>query len=355
MDLIKKEYEFGLSTTQTSDYVEKQEKPLAEEGNFFSPYMTEMKGDFMELRYDFTSEVKIENTSMAVESSAVKCEAEEGNILNLQVPCTTGESTDPSYAVTWEVKCEDTPVPVSFPKEEPCVVESGNEQLREAVDEDEVLSDSKIYEKKVEEFTSLIFLKECRKVGKPHSGDGAYEITTSTWRLFDQLKFLKNTTALLHRDSSLLADSDTCSTAHEATMSCKGKVQSSPLSLHSHSAMTALPQRKKTRSTRSSTSKRNEQLLEIEKRKIEILQKESEKECNDDYHFFESLLPYMAHIPLIRKLKLRCRIQDLILNELESLQSDIPQHLAHLQSWQNDILLPHPQLRSLQFYPQSTT
>jgi hypothetical protein len=38
---------------------------------------------------------------------------------------------------------------------------------------------------------------------------------------------------------------------------------------------------------------------------------------SDELH--RNAVPYMAQIPLIRKLRLRSRIQDLILNELESL------------------------------------
>ncbi|XP_069670952.1 uncharacterized protein [Periplaneta americana] len=177
------------------------------------------------------------------------------------------------------------------------------------------------------------FFKEYRKVGgKQHSAHGAEEISTSTWRLFDELKFLKNTTGVPHRDSSLLADSDTRSTADEGTMSCEEEIESSPLTLQ--------PQRKKIRIP--GNSKTDEKLLEIERKKIEIFEKESERERNGDHHFFESLLPYMAQIPLIRKLRLRSRIQDLILNELESLQSDISQPLTHFQSLQNNISQPNP-------------
>jgi hypothetical protein len=52
------------------------------------------------------------------------------------------------------------------------------------------------------------------------------------------------------------------------------------------------------------------------------------------------------------QVRLRSRIQDLILNELESLQSDIPQPLTHVQSLQNNISQPHPQLQIFLIIPQ---
>lgn len=69
----------------------------------------------------------------------------------------------------------------------------------------------------------------------------------------------------------------------------------------------------------------NDQLLEIEKKKLEILQRESIKEKSDDLLFFESLLPYMENIPLRRKLRLRSKIQDLILTEIEAVEDNIQQ------------------------------
>lgn len=81
-------------------------------------------------------------------------------------------------------------------------------------------------------------------------------------------------------------------------------------------------QRKKIRMSRAEN---NDQLLAIEKKKLEILERESIKEKSDDLLFFESLLPYMETIPLRRKLRLRSKIQDLILAEMEAVENNIQQ------------------------------
>lgn len=64
----------------------------------------------------------------------------------------------------------------------------------------------------------------------------------------------------------------------------------------------------------------NKILLEIEKKRLEILEKECAREKSDDLLFFESLLPYMKDIPPARKLRIRSKIQELILTEIESVE-----------------------------------
>lgn len=75
-----------------------------------------------------------------------------------------------------------------------------------------------------------------------------------------------------------------------------------------------------------SRAENNDQLLAIEKKKLEILERESIKEKSDDLLFFVSLLPYYIEtIPLRRKLRLRSKIQDLILAEMEAVENNIQQ------------------------------
>lgn len=69
----------------------------------------------------------------------------------------------------------------------------------------------------------------------------------------------------------------------------------------------------------------NDQLLEIEQKKLEIFERESIKVKSDDLLFFESLLPYLEYIPLRRKLRLRSKIQELILVEIEAVENNIHQ------------------------------
>lgn len=88
-------------------------------------------------------------------------------------------------------------------------------------------------------------------------------------------------------------------------------------------------QRKKIRMNRTEN---NDQLLEIEKKKLEILERESIKEKSGGLLFFESLLPYLENIPLRRKLRLKSKIQDLILVEIEAVENNIQQSVPSVMN-----------------------
>lgn len=177
------------------------------------------------------------------------------------------------------------------------------------------------------------FFKECGKLDKPKSGDSADKICKSTWQYYDQLLFLKsmkNQSESSGRDSNISTDnnnyySTTTDTILEELQN-PGSVQTNSISdtsdiLESQS-YGQTSQRKKIRMNRTEN---NDQLIEIEKKKLEILERESIKEKNDDLLFFESLLPYMENIPLRRKLRLRSKIQELILAEIEAVENNVQQ------------------------------
>lgn len=146
------------------------------------------------------------------------------------------------------------------------------------------------------------------------------------------LKSKKNQSESSARDSNLSTDNDdnysiTTDTTLEELQN-PGSVQTNSISetitsdtLESQS----YSQTSKRKKIRMNRTENNDQLLVIEKKKLEILERESIKEKSDDLLFFESLLPYMENIPLRRKLRLRSKIQDLILAEIEAVENNIQQ------------------------------
>ena len=146
------------------------------------------------------------------------------------------------------------------------------------------------------------------------------------------MKSKKNQSESSARDSNLTTDNDdnysiTTNTTLEELQnpsSASETITSDTLESQSYSQRS---QRKKIRMNRTEN---NDQLLEIEKKKLEILQRESIKEKSDDLLFFESLLPYMENIPLRRKLRLRSKIQELILVEIEAIENNIQQSVPVL-------------------------
>lgn len=165
------------------------------------------------------------------------------------------------------------------------------------------------------------YFRECRKYENPHSEDGTEAGTKSAWHLFKRMQFLKNCAGVSLRDSKLpeqknVDDQLSSSTEEEAPDNIK---PSTPVSTECCSLSTSLPPKKNKCSI--DISAQNEEILEMKRKKFELLQKEYEKPINDDSLFFDSLLPYIKDIPTIRKLRLRNKIQELVLSELEDLQN----------------------------------
>lgn len=177
------------------------------------------------------------------------------------------------------------------------------------------------------------FFKENGKIDKPKSGDSADKICKSTWQYYDQLLFLKtkgNLNESSGRDSNLSTENDdNFSTTTDTTLDeLQNPDSNSTSDILESKSYGQTSQRKKIRMNRSDN---NNQLLDIEKKKLEILERESIKEKNDDLLFFQSLLPYMENIPLRRKLRLRSQIQELILAEIETVENNAQQLVSVMQ------------------------
>jgi hypothetical protein len=94
---------------------------------------------------------------------------------------------------------------------------------------------------------------------------------------FESLLLLKHTAGVWSKkkDSSIPTDSEPQSTTD---LSCDEEIQSPVLPPDGQSFNTPQSQRKKIRSTVSGSSQKSDQLLELERKKVELLEKDSEKE-----------------------------------------------------------------------------
>uniref|UniRef100_A0A0A9XLD3 Transcription factor Adf-1 n=1 Tax=Lygus hesperus TaxID=30085 RepID=A0A0A9XLD3_LYGHE len=138
-----------------------------------------------------------------------------------------------------------------------------------------------------------------------------------TWQLYNQMSFLKDINVVPSRASASFQEIDISlfSDPDQSSLQDPLALGDSPQTIDSSSnAETPQPKRDKENNIDSHSS----ELLALKRRKIELLEKaESQKAKSDDLLFFESLLPYMAQIPPIAKLKLRNSIQDLILQQIQ--------------------------------------
>ncbi|XP_066979948.1 uncharacterized protein [Macrobrachium rosenbergii] len=117
------------------------------------------------------------------------------------------------------------------------------------------------------------YRKEIKKLENPRSGDGASEMVPSTWPYFTQLSFLKDIHRLASRSSNLSREENTQVTRRRPNVDY--------------------------------VARKNEQLIETEKQKLEFLRKDQEESDNEDLLFFKSLLPYMKKLNPTKKLHIR--------------------------------------------------
>lgn len=97
--------------------------------------------------------------------------------------------------------------------------------------------------------------------------------------------------------------------------------------------------RKLNNGTEVFTEKRGSgELLDIGRQKVELLEREISVEQNPDLLFFKSLLPYMLEFTPTQKLRIRTKIQNLILAELEATQQGTGETCGGIE-----MLAPHPQ------------
>ncbi|XP_068212670.1 uncharacterized protein, partial [Palaemon carinicauda] len=189
------------------------------------------------------------------------------------------------------------------------------------------------------------YRKELKKVEKPKSGDGASEIVNSTWPYFNQSSFLKDIYLPEYRSSNLSQEEnirimeDDLSLVDDDIESNVSHVSPSFVIHNSRAASPALPPdtgstsqdngwqtnpstKKRRRASLDYMAKKSEELVKIEKQKLEMLRKEQEESGDEELYFFKSLLPYKKKLNHTKKLRMRMQIQNLFLKEMEEVEQN---------------------------------
>lgn len=175
------------------------------------------------------------------------------------------------------------------------------------------------------------YRKELKKNPTFRLGDGEHQ-----WRYFEHLSFLKDEivptpgestlaetlTAEYEGDASIIDEDNVENIASPQDVSSPVSVQSPPSPRES--------QHKASRKRHTPNEYRAE-YLEIEKRKLQILETEilqkggPSSEKSDDYHFLMSILPEMEKLPPIQKMRLRNTINQALMDEMNiSLYGESP-------------------------------
>ncbi|XP_076045701.1 uncharacterized protein LOC143027942 [Oratosquilla oratoria] len=191
------------------------------------------------------------------------------------------------------------------------------------------------------------YRQELRKQSSKRSGAGADDVGTSTWPYFRQMSFLKDILNPDSRNSNLTHD-ETASVLDEEDVNVEygHETQFSEASHYEESVPpsprpSSPPNIPYTTASGPSTSrefnarqiikrlpprleyinKKNDELIAIEKRKLELLENEQKDTEDEDLHFFKSITPYMKKLPGIKRLRVRTQMQNLLLQELEQLEN----------------------------------
>ncbi|CAG9763605.1 unnamed protein product [Ceutorhynchus assimilis] len=203
-----------------------------------------------------------------------------------------------------------------------------------------------------------------RELDKPRSGSGGLVKTTSSWAYFQQLLFLQNVVVPLYesRDDNLTSthpsqiitnelqtqhtfEDDQTETIQNSLLSEMNKENESDADMLSATApgppditniqpgsSKQLPHGKSNfRMIRANSNKRklnagsegrsyNAATKEIETRKVDLLEREINAEEDPNLLFFKSLLPFMKAFTPTQTLRLRTKIQEIILIEHEAMQ-----------------------------------
>ncbi|XP_030029420.2 uncharacterized protein LOC115446778 [Manduca sexta] len=155
------------------------------------------------------------------------------------------------------------------------------------------------------------YIKECQKIEKSRGN------SSSSWQYFDKLRFITNNMPISNilkyncEESYMSMSQNYCNPV---------EFLESPSPVPSSLSDSGTSPARKNKSVNKTNLNANDTIADLKRRKIEILEKEAIRRSNDDLLFFESLLPYLSEIPRIRKLQLRSKIHELIVNELVELE-----------------------------------
>lgn len=176
------------------------------------------------------------------------------------------------------------------------------------------------------------FRNELKKTQQQRSGDEGGSQNDSTWPWFKSMIFLKDimtprkmlsnikqTTTIenLVNPEDSMTDEIELVNNNTSPFNCDLNDSGPSMSGSGEINQSMPPSIKKTAKKRSST---DTQLIEIEKQKLKLIEKQwSTAESHDDnYHFSMSILPMMRSLPQDAQLRVRIKMQEILLNEIEN-------------------------------------
>lgn len=187
------------------------------------------------------------------------------------------------------------------------------------------------------------------KQSKTKTGSGGNESQSSSWPFFNQLSFLSDTIKPRSMQSSVPpVESDNMSittdegeeiydseeladVGHTDLPSTPGShwgsvdIQQQASTTSSAKKQFKSPFKKKINSKKE-LSKFDEKILEIENKKAKYLEEKTTRTQDGDYQFLMSLLPFLHDIPKERKLFVRKKMMDVVMNEFEKQTPNTPSH-----------------------------
>jgi uncharacterized UBP type Zn finger protein len=160
------------------------------------------------------------------------------------------------------------------------------------------------------------FRKELKKVDKLRSGDGAPQ-QTPRWIHFKALQFLRDVMEPGKTSGNITEQPDSEDTVDENETKSTF-LEDATSETQNPSPLARAPKRKRGKSTISY----QEEMVRLEKRKLERLTKQEEEEKDEDLNFFKSLVPHIKQLPPTRKLFVRSQFQNMVADEITKLQNN---------------------------------
>ncbi|XP_072944712.1 uncharacterized protein [Epargyreus clarus] len=165
------------------------------------------------------------------------------------------------------------------------------------------------------------YSKELKKIHKSQSKASSSN-SESTWKYFTLLQFLKDEYMPFLTESNLDEDSNEMDENDDIPVEdlCEKTPSPSPScsSFPNDSFTITQPLKRKQQSIQDIRA----EYLEMERKKLKILEKDIYKDKrddiqrSDDYHFLMSILPEMEKLPPMQKLRLRNKINQALLDEM---------------------------------------
>lgn len=158
-------------------------------------------------------------------------------------------------------------------------------------------------------------MKEFKKIPVSRSGDAGTDQNTSMWPYFQMMLFIKDDITPEINEGNLDETTDENCNNNDDDY----ERSSTPQSIAGASSSTQY-----TSTKRKCAQDVRQEFMELEKKKLELLQiklsqssERQEQDC-EDLLFFKSLLPYMKDLSPMQKLRVRNNITQVIMDEMNS-------------------------------------